>query len=314
MARIIYASDYLQQRKLFDNVNAKHTADGAASPLIAMLAENAIDLPADALAATQADGHETQRLKHGRNAETFEQAAMLTVKELTKKVRAIAQFLKKFYANDIQKLGLWSITVNGNRIVIPATPDALLTLIDAIKTRHAAIIPPANSPLTVFLAQNPTIDLTQMATDAQQAIDDNDAAAAERLQKESRKQQRDTVWDPVMAHVRTIGGFLMDVFPGKEKKAGDWGYVVDDSPRAPKKQTTTVPIGSAKKITNVVIGGTFENVGAVALHVYRGASTVGTPVIVPPGEMLGMTKGYSTITVVNPDTLTSGKFIVLRHK
>ena len=88
MARIIYASDYLSQRKLSDNVTAKHTADGAASPLIAMLAENSIDLAADAAAAILADGHETQRLKHGRNAETFEQAAGLAVKQLTKKVRA----------------------------------------------------------------------------------------------------------------------------------------------------------------------------------------------------------------------------------
>ena len=314
MARIIYASDYVSQRKLLDTVNAKHIADGAASPLIAMLAENSIDLAADATSAGQADTHETQRLKHGRNAETFEQAAKLAVKKLTTKVRAIAQLLKKFYHDDIQKLGAWSITVNGKRIVIPATPDGLKKLIEDIKTKHATFIPAANSPLSVFLTQNPDINLAQMVTDAGQAISDNDAAAAERLQKESRKQQRDVLWNPVMGHLRVIGGFLMGVFVGKQKKAGDWGFTVDDSPRAPKKQTTTVPIGSAKKITNVAIGGTLENVGAVALHVYKGGTTVGTPVIVPPGEMLGMTKGYSTITVVNPDTLTPGKFTVLRHQ
>jgi len=314
MARIIYASDYISQRKLSDNVTEKHTADGVASILIAMLAENAIDLAADATAAAQADTHETQRLKHARNAETSEQAAKLAVSALTKNVRTITQYFKKFFADDIQKLGAWSITVNGKRIVIPATPDALKTLIEAIRAKHATFIPPSGSPLTVFLAENPKIDLSQMVTDAGQAILDNDAAAAERQQKESRKQQRDTVWNPVMAHMRTIGGFLVRTFVGKEKKAGDWGYTVDDSPRAPKKQTTTVPIGSAKKITNVVIGGTLENVGAVALHVYKGGTTVGTPVIVPPGEMLGMTKGYSTITVVNPDTLTPGKFTVLRHQ
>lgn len=314
MARIIYASDYVSQRKLSDNVTAKHTADGAASPLIAMLAENGIDLAADATAAAQADTHETQRLKHARNAEAFEQAAMLVVKTLSTNVRAIAQMLKKFYANDIQKLGAWSLTVNGKRIVIPATPDGLKTLIEAIKAKHATYVPPGTSPLAVFLTENPNINLTQMVIDAGQAVTDNDAAEAQRMQKESRKQQRDVLWNPVMAHMRVIGSFLAGVFVGKEKRAGDWGYTVDDSPRAPKKQTTTVPIGSAKKISNVAIGGTLENVGAVALHVYKGGTTVGTPVIVPPGEMLGMTKGYSTITVVNPDTLTPGKFTVLRHK
>jgi len=314
MPRIIYASDYISQRKLLDNVSAKHTADAGASILIAMLAENSIDLAANAAAALLADGHETQRLKHARNAETFEQAAELAVKALTKNVRAIAQMLKKFYANDIQKLGTWSITVNGARIVIPTTPDDLKTLIDAIKTRHGAIVPPANSPLTVFLAENPKIDLAQMVADAVQAITDNDSAEAERQQKESRKQQRDTAWNPVMEHLRKIGGFLVRTFVGKEKKAGDWGYTVDDSPRAPVKRTTSVPIASAKSSTGVVIGSTFENVGAGVLHVYTGKSTTGTPAIVPAGEMLGMTKGYSTITVVNPDTLTPGKYTVLIHR
>ena len=198
--------------------------------------------------------------------------------------------------------------------MIPATPDDLKTLIDAIITKHASYVLPDVSPLAVFLQQNPTINLAQMSLDAQQAIDDNDAAAAERIQKESRKQQRDVLWNPVMTHLRKIGGFLVGVFVGKEKKAGDWGYTVDDSPKAPKKQTTKVPIASTKKVTSIVIGSTLENAGAVALHVYRGGSTVGTPVIVPPGEMLGLTKGYSTITVSNPDTLTPGKYTVLVHK
>ncbi|HLG35422.1 MAG TPA: hypothetical protein VI757_11125, partial [Bacteroidia bacterium] len=205
-------------------------------------------------------------------------------------------------------------TVNGKRIVIPATPDDLKTLIDAIITKHASYVLPAVSPLAVFLQQNPTINLAQMSLDAQQAIDDNDAAAAERIQKESRKQQRDVLWNPVMAHLRKIGGFIVNTFVGKEKKAGDWGYTVDDSPRAPKKRTSPIKSASTKTATGIVIGGTFENVGAVALHVYRGKTTTGTPVIVPPGEMLGMTKGYSTITVVNPDTLNSGKYTVLMHQ
>jgi len=313
MARIIYASDYVSQRKLLDNVNTKHTADGAASPLTAMLAENAIDLAADATAAGQADTHETQRLKHARNAETFEQAAKLAVSGLTKNVRAIAQLLKKFYHDDIQKLGAWSITVNGKRIVIPTTPDALKTLIADIKTKHATYAPASSSPLTVFLTENPKIVLAQMSTDAGQAISDNDAAAAERLQKESRKQQRDTLWNPAEAHLHIIGGFLVRTFVGREKKAGDWGYTVDDSPRAPKVRISNLKIGAAIKLTDVVIGGTFTNLGSEPLHVYTGATTTGTPTIVPSGEMLGMTKGFSRIVVVNPSTLVPGKFSVLRH-
>ena len=314
MARIIYASDYVSQRKLFDNASAKHTADGVASILITMLAENNINLANDALAAASADTHETQRLKHGRQAESFEQAAKLTVKALTKNVRAIVQNLKKFYVSDIQKLGAWGATVNGNRVVIPATPDDLKTLIDAIITKHASYVLPDVSPLAVFLQQNPTINLAQMSLDAQQAIDDNDAAAAERIQKESRKQQRDVLWNPVMAHLRKIGGFIVNTFVGKEKKAGDWGYTIDDSPRAPVKRATKVPLLSSKTSSGVVIGSTFENEGATVLHVYTGKSTTGTPIIVPAGEMLGMTKGFSTITVVNPDTLKAGKYTVLIHR
>ena len=52
------------------------------------------------------------------------------------------------------------------------------------------------------------------------------------------------------------------------------------------------------------------NLGTVDVHVYKGSTTTGTPSIVHPGEMLGMTKGYSTITVVNPSALVSAKFKV----
>ncbi|MBK5286556.1 MAG: hypothetical protein JJE25_14260 [Bacteroidia bacterium] len=186
-------------------------------------------------------------------------------------------------------------------------------MIDEIKTKHDSFVPGTTSPLEVFLTENPKIDLTQMPLDAQQAIDDNDAAEAERQQKESRKQQRDTLWNPVMAHLRVIGGFLVGTFKGREKKAGDWGFTVDDSPRAPKVRISNLLFGAAIKLTDVAIGGALTNLGSGDLHVYTGATTTGTPSIVPPGEMLGMTKGFSRIVVANPSTLVSGKFSVLRH-
>ena len=44
------------------------------------------------------------------------------------------------------------------------------------------------------------------------------------------------------------------------------------------------------------------------IHVYKGKTTTGMPVIVHPGEVLGMTKGYSVITVVNPSSLVTAKY------
>ena len=68
---------------------------------------------------------------------------------------------------------------------------------------------------------------------------------------------------------------------------------------------TSITIGNAS------ISGTFTNTGAGDLHLYKGKTTTGTPVIVHPGEQYGIAKGWSVITVMNASAAGIGKFSVM---
>ena len=134
------------------------------------------------------------------------------------------------------------------------------------------------------------------------------------LDSEEQTQQRNNVWNPVVDHLHRIGDFLKKLYTDNDKGLGQYGYTVDASPRPPKLQKSKVLPADKITVTSIVIGGTFTNTGTVDLHVYKGKTTTGNPVIVHPNEKLGTTKGFSTITVSNPDSTTKGIFTALRNK
>ena len=117
-------------------------------------------------------------------------------------------------------------------------------------------------------------------------------------------------WQPVVQHLKDIGDYLKKLFANNPKNLGSWGFIVDDSPQKPALRTSKVKPGETVTNNSIIVGSTFTNTGTVDLHVYKGKTTTGTPSIVPPGEQLGMIKGFSTITVVNPNTLVAGKYSV----
>ena len=108
-----------------------------------------------------------------------------------------------------------------------------------------------------------------------------------------------------------IGSFLMKLYKGNEKALGSWGFVVDNSRQKPKLRTTKLKLSEQKTVNGVLIGSTLTNTGLGDLHLYKGKSTSGTPVIIHMGEKFGITKGYSSITVVNPSMTITGVFTVL---
>ena len=90
--------------------------------------------------------------------------------------------------------------------------------------------------------------------------------------------------------------------------------MVDNSPQKPTLRTTKLKLGEQITVNAVIIGSTLTNIGSGELHLYKGKSTTGNPVIIHAGEQFGIMKGYSVVTVVNPSTLTEGKFTWLTSK
>ena len=72
--------------------------------------------------------------------------------------------------------------------------------------------------------------------------------------------------------------------------------------------------GDKITLKGIVIGGTITNNGTEDIHLYKGKTTTGNPIILKPGEKHGVTKGFSIITISNPSLLLVAKVSALRSK
>jgi hypothetical protein len=225
----------------------------------------------------------------------------------------MVQLLKKFYKNNIAKLGDWDVTVNGNRIVYPVDFINRRLTVLAFIAKHNTYAA-GTSPLTSFLAEpDNKVDIAKNLTDATNAKTPFDDAKQLAEDAETKRVDRDNLMDPVTDHIEMIGNFLIGHYPNNPNKAGDWGFTVDTTPQKPKVRITNLKISEQKKLTDVAIGGTLKNLGTNPVHIYKGSSITGTPFIVAVGQTLGMVKGFSRILIVNPSSTEPGKISVLRH-
>jgi hypothetical protein len=314
MARIIYPEDFLNQELLLQKVVEHYNGLPATSnPLTAFLAQQNIVLADDVSAANDAGAFENERRAKAGEAENCTQRRDMAFGPVFGKVRDYYQFLKKFYGPNFMELNLWGapITTSG-RIAYPSEFTERLTIYHALKDKYAAYAPGA-SPLDPYLTLHGQ-SMADNTTAANSALAFHNQAKDLAGKAEDATQDRNNVWLHVMEHLRAIGGFLISLYNTNPKELNRWGFTVDDSPRAPKQVKSKVKLLSHITVGSLIIGGTFRNIGTVPLTVYKGSSATGPSVIVNPGELYGITKGGSTITVVNPSSTTTGEFSALRHK
>lgn len=315
MARLIFPEAFEEQRTLLGLVRAKHNADGGASVLTPFLTEKSINLNNDFTAGNSAQTHHASAKLFARQAENFVQQRNLKFEPVFKNTRAEVQFLKTFFKPNVQALGDWGVTVDNNsRISYPPEFAGRVTIVRAIKTKHDTYPPLGQvSPLTPYLNEH-NINIGQDATATTNAETLEAQQLDARRDAEEETEVRNVLWSPVIDHLQAVGDYLMKLFNGSQKKLGEWGFMVDNSPRKPKLVTITLLPATQKTTSSIVLGGTFTNIGSVLLHVYKGKVTSGTPITVNPTEKLGMIKGFSVITIINPNTLEKGKCTVLKHQ
>lgn len=118
------------------------------------------------------------------------------------------------------------------RIEIPANPEDQLKLAEKIYGKHTT--DGANSPLKVMQdfkwdAVGPNIPLALQKH--KEAVD---------LQKKMEKayEERNNLMADIPKGITSTRDFLKGVYSKSPKTLGDYGYVVDDTPK-PKKVTTT---------------------------------------------------------------------------
>ena len=310
MARLIIPDDFVSQLTLLNNIIAKNTELGTGSPLTAFLAQQNIVLANDAATGAAAQTHDTSRALLKKQSENFRQLRDNYFATPWAHLNSGVQFLKTFYKGNTKELGNWGITItDSGKVNYPPAFTKRTTVFIAFATKHNSYTN-GTSPLQPFLTQQ-AINLDADSAQVEQAVTNNTSFTATTQQSENATEMRNQLWLPVLANIKAIGNFLMKLYTNNPKALGAWGFVVDDSTKKPALRTTKLKLGEQITTNGVVIGSTLTNVGADVIHLYRGKSTVGTPVIIHAGEQFGIVKGYSSLTVVNPSTLQEAKFTVL---
>lgn len=312
MARLIIPADFASQRTLLTNIVSQNNELGTSSPLTAYLPQQNIVLADDVTAGNTAQTHETSRALLSKQSENFSQLRDNAFEIAWKHLTGMAQFLKKFYKGNTKELGNWGLPViESGKIKYPAAFGERVTIFNAVVEKHRQL--GAASPLQPYLDEN-KINLDADSNLVVQATKANANFIAAAAESENETQLRNNTWSPVLQHLRDIGGFLMEVFVNNPKALGKWGFVVDDSPQKSKLRTTKLKLGETRVIMSVTLGSTLTNTGKTDVHVYKGKTTKGTPFIIHAAEQLGMQKGFSTITVVNPSATETAILTVMVNR
>jgi len=121
------------------------------------------------------------------------------------------------------------------RIKVPTSSDPLVSLAQKINTKHTADA--AASPLAA-------LNMADFTIKTKTADDQNKLGAQLYRDAEKATQARDVALGnkssgpgTVAQYVRSVRDVLAGIYKGNEKKLGDWGFEVDDSP-APAKKTS----------------------------------------------------------------------------
>ncbi len=118
------------------------------------------------------------------------------------------------------------------RVKIPRNPQRRIALAASIYKKHLA--DGVKSPLQTLSDYNWT-DNGPKITEAEDL-----ELQAKQLEKDVEElyRQRDLLLEPITLTIRSSRDNLLGIYQANYKKLGDWGFVVDDTPRA-KKPTDT---------------------------------------------------------------------------
>lgn len=313
MARNILPENFASQQNLATKVNNQHVADGVNSVLTPYLTQNKIDLSKVISAGITAATHEESRKLLTGSSETQRKLRDNIFEPVFANLQSFVQFLKKLYKTNTKELTAWGITIDTNgKITYPTSFEDRAKLVETFLNKHTDYTN-NSSPLQPYITAN-EVDITKLTADLAKATTAHTSFEKNADDAKLETSLRDEIWTPAFKQIKDIAGYLLSLYKNNPKKVTAWGFDIVDAAATTGLRTSTVKAAETITSTGIVIGSTFTNIGTTDLHVYKGKTTKGTPSIVHANEQLGMVKGYSVITVVNPSTLVSGKFTVLVNK
>jgi hypothetical protein len=310
MSMIKFPPEFAQQRILLSDINDQNASLGADSPIAAFLLEKEIDLSADLQAGIDAQTQEDNRAKNESTSITAYQNRDAGFSIVFKFVKQAAQMLKKFYAPGYGKLLDWSIPItDSGRIVYPTSFEDCSDMCNKFITKLNSY-GAGKSPLQPFLVSN-NIDVVKMLSLLTDAIKNNTLAITSSKAAENCTEQRNLLWKMANEHIHLIGDFLKSIYPNNPRALGEWGFVVDESTSTVKARRVKFMIGETRVLQNTIIGSIVTNLGKGDAIIYQGKGTSGAMTVLKANDKMGILKGYSIITVVNPSTLETLELSIL---
>ena len=312
MARLILPTTRLGRSDLYIKVLAKHTLDGAASILTPFFVENGIvvvDVTTANNAANSAfalfDGNQ-------KTVEMMFKEILIDFDAIVADHKLCVQAAKAFYRNNPSKLGLFGVTMSGNRVVYSKNRK---TLCDDIANfiNYNASLASALRPITAgFQTTNKMNLATNLAAlpGIKTAIDNYDQAM---IDKESFHGTFSVEEKTVINFLRATGHFLMEQFPLNPKKAGDWAYVVDDSPQNAKEKVKKFKIGQTATLYDIIADSILQNTGDSVMEITKGKDGTGTPIVLNPGDSWKVLPGYFILKAKSRGLLLKGAITYLKN-
>lgn len=309
MSRITYPISFLKQAILFDNIKAKHDADGANSPLTAFFLQQGIDIVADAAAVSDARQVNTQFEAIFNQSTDMTQDRNNFFDIVFVNYRLDAQYLKAFYKGNVRQLGAWGIPVDhAGQLNYPSDFRERTVLVKNLYAHHNSL--GAASPLTVFLTENQIIAANEVTNTTKAEILNANMQQAKR-DAEQYSQRRDNLFEPVLKNIHKIGDFLKKLYTSNAKKLGLWGIDVDNSQKEPRERTATLLPNTQQTIRGIKNHSQLENTGNIPLTLYRGTDTSTEAITLTVGEQFNIKHGWGFLTFVNTSTTESGMITYL---
>ncbi len=302
MAQIDFPNDFLSQTTLLNDVITKNSSPGFKSPLNAWLKKKEMDLTAYATAGGKAQACDKQRLSYESVSQQNTQDRDKLFGDVFQFVMKGAQSLKKWYKPTYALLKDWGIPITASgRIDYPSSFEERSAIATTFFEKYDSDTEEEN-PLAAFVSEN-EIDVPSLEKDLQDAIKMNASAKTNAKLAENATAQRNEYWDDVAAALWEVGDYLKSIYVKNPRMLGEWGYTIDESEGKVKLKRSKLRIGETKVLTGVKIGSILTVTGKGGIILYRGGKATGAAYPLQAGEKMGMVKGFSTVTIMNPSTL-----------
>jgi hypothetical protein len=312
MARLIQPTTRAGRSDLFGKVLAKHILDGVGSILTPFFTEDGIVIGDITTANNAANAAFVFFDAKQKASETMFKDIINTFDAILGDHKMCVQSAKAFYRKNTSKLGAFGVTLNGNRVVYSKNRKTLCDdMMNFINYNNSLAV--GLRPITATFQTNNKMDLAANLLALPGIKTEIDAYDQEVIDKESSHGTFSVEEKTVIAFLRAVGQFLMLQFPLNPKKAGDWGFVVDDSPQDAKEKIKKFKKGQTANLYDIVAGSILQNTGDSIQEITKGKAGTGTAIVLNPGDYWKVLPGYTTLKAKSMGILLTGEITYLKN-